>query len=150
MIQRRNIAPWGIPRILRYIPIYATVLLAACVATPAFAGGTNDGLTRGVGPIAHEPEIPNCYPSIAAAAAQLLETYDETPLVGIYRGGTEERPQYLISIFVNPETGTWTLTQSDNVKTCIGTGVTHGFGGILFDMDRLIEDSRVRNLGTES
>ncbi len=129
MIQRRNIAPWG-------IPILTAVALAACVASPALAE--------------HTAPIPTCYPSLSAAAAQLLESYDETPLVGVYRGGTEEQPIYVLSIFVNPETGTWTITQSNNANTCISTGITHGSGGLIFDMEGLVEDSRLRNIGTES
>lgn len=107
------------------------------------------GLVVGLGAAstayAQEPrEIPQCTSSLKTMADNLSEQYSEAPLVGVYIGGTDDAPTFMVTTFVNPDTGTWTVTQSDNFGTCIVKSTVPGEGGVVFDVMNLI------NPGTES
>ncbi len=108
--------------------------LGACVAaSPAYADD--------------RPNAPRCTPNLATMAENLAHIYGEVPLVGVYQGKDADSINYMASIFYNAEAGTWTLTQSNNIETCVVTGTTPGKGGVLFDFDAFIKP---RKIGTES
>lgn len=114
-------------------------IMAACVAIlPAAADhqGTD--------------QAPRCTQSFYEMVDNLAAAYGEVPLVGTYMG-TEEVPTYLITVFVNSETGSWTLTQSDPAGTCGMASGSEDSGGIYFDLQSIYEKSkRLNNPDQES
>ncbi len=100
---------------------------------------------------AQEPEAPRCTLNIAAMADALEAVFGEKPLVGAYKGQSETKIGWVLTVFYNADTGSWTVTQSDAGGTCVVTGATASGGGVTFDMDAVIDLSRRLNApGTES
>ncbi len=104
--------------------------LGACVAaSPAYADD--------------RPNAPRCTPNLATMADNLAHVYGEKPLLGTYRGADEDNITYMASVFYNAETGSWTLTQSDNNQTCVVTGAVEGEGNVLFDFDTVLKPTKI-------
>ncbi len=106
------------------------LVLGACIAaSPAYAQETD-----------------SCTGSLAGMAKMLGQNFQESPLVGLAIGDPG-MPTYMITIWVNPDTNTWTVTQSNSNATCIVKSILEGDGGVVYDVQGLYTSTPI---GSES